>query len=81
MEEKTFIVYGYALLVLCKGKTIFLVGAEDIDKKRQLDLKNGEDAPCKLVNQTHFLIQEEERVTEMCCPEAEEWVKTINSSL
>lgn len=41
VEEKTFIVYSYVLLVLCKEKEVILVSSDEIDKKRQLVLKNG----------------------------------------
>jgi hypothetical protein len=48
LEEKSFIFYTYVLLVLCKGKELILVSADDLTAKKSLKLKSSDSSSIKL---------------------------------
>lgn len=79
VEEKVFVNFNYALLVLYKGGQVCVVGADDLEKKREVQPVKREEGVCKLLSESALLIYEEDRMTEFKTSQAEEWVSALNS--
>ena len=78
MEEKSFIIYNHVLLVLLNNNEIMMVTADEIDRRRPIVLRKGEDPTCRLLNETSFLIYDQSRDIELLTANAEEWVAALS---
>lgn len=80
VEEKSFVVYSYALLVLTDGGELHYATSDD-PALRQLKISEREGKWVRLFSEDKFEVFTEEKVFHMRSSAAEEWVAAISAHL
>lgn len=77
MEEKTFIIFNHVLLVLCGGRELLMVTADETERRRPILLKK-DGVGFKLLAESGILLCDESRDIELRTANVEEWAAALS---